>query len=138
VLVDRHGSEDRTARVLWLVTLLILAPLVPALYCGWFPFVIFGFIALYMLQNLWRPVLISRFDVYSDEAKGATLLSIESQAKRLAAMIIAPVLGYVVDLVTTRAIGDLPFWPVAVFGAVVALAFFVTAKTTEQQASLSR
>jgi len=102
---------------------------VPALYYCWFPVIILGFIALYVMQNLWRPVLISRFDAHSDEAMGATILSIESQAKSVATMIIAPGLGYVVDLMQARMIGCLPFWPAAIFGAAVALAFFVTART---------
>ena len=42
-------------------------------------------------------------------------------------MILAPVLGYVVDLVTARDIGSLPFWVAAVFGAALALVFFLTA-----------
>ena len=128
VLVDKHGSEDRTARFLWLMSLLILTALAPALYYCWFTVIILGFIALYVMQNLWRPVLISRFDAHADEAMGATILSIESQAKSVATMIIAPGLGYVVDLMQARMIGCLPFWPAAIFGAAVALAFFVTAK----------
>ena len=34
-------------------------------------------------ERFWRPVLISRFYAHSDEAQGATVLSIESQAKSL-------------------------------------------------------
>ena len=127
VLVDKHGSEDSTARFLWLISLLILTALVPALYYCWFPAIILGFIALYVLQNIWRPVHISRFDAHSESALGATVLSIESQAKSIATMIIAPGVGYAVDVVKARAIGCLPFWPAAVFGAAVALVFFVTA-----------
>jgi hypothetical protein len=128
LLVDRHGSEDRTARFLWLLALLILAALVPALYLSWFAVIILGFIALYAMQNIWRPVLISRFDAHSDKAVGATVLSIESQAKSVSTMVIAPGLGYVVDLVKDRGIGYLPFWPAAVFGAAIALVFFLTAE----------
>lgn len=128
VIVDRHGDEDRTAGFLWLISLWILTALVPALYFRWFPIVIFGFVGLYVIQNLWRPVLISRFGMHSDEVSGATILSIESQAKSVATMVIAPVLGYVVDVMKAREIGGLPFWPAAVFGAVVALLFYITAK----------
>ncbi|MDD2597617.1 MAG: MFS transporter [Kiritimatiellae bacterium] len=133
ILVDKHGSEDQTARWLWLISLLILVTLVPALYYGWFVVVIPGFILLYVLQNLWRPVLISRFDAYSDETMGATILSIESQAKSIATMIIAPGLGYAVDLIKAHGIGSLPFWPAAVFGVIVSLLFWVTAKTPSRR-----
>jgi len=131
VLVEKHGGEDRAARILWLASLLLLAALVPALYVGWFPVIIAGFVLLHVMQNLWRPVLISRFAAHSDEAMGATVLSIESQAKSVATMIIAPGLGFLVDCVTARGIGSLPFWPVAVLGAMIAVAFFVTARPTK-------
>lgn len=129
ILVDKHGSEDQTARFLWLISLLVLITLAPALYYGWFTVVILGFIVLYALQNIWRPVLISRFDMYSDEAMGATILSIESQAKSVSTMIIAPALGYVVDLIKAHEIGALPFWPAAGFGMIVSLLFFLTSRT---------
>ena len=73
-----------------------------------------GFLALYILQNLWRPVLISRFDAHSSEARGATVLSIESQAKSAATMVFAPLMGAAVDFVKSRQIGVSEFWPVAV------------------------
>jgi len=129
VLVDKQGSEEQTSRLLWLISLLVLTALAPALYFCRFSVIILDFIALHVLQNLWRPVLISRFDAHSDEAMGATILSIESQAKSVSTMVIAPGLGYVVDLMNTRSIGCLPFWPVAIFGAAVALTFFATAET---------
>jgi hypothetical protein len=128
VLVDRHGHEDDTARFIWLVSFVILAAMIPLIYFEIYWGMILGFLALYILQNLFRPVLISRFDAHSDEAKGATILSIESQAKSVATMIIAPVLGCAVDLVQKHGIGDTEFWPVAVFGTIVALIFFATAK----------
>jgi hypothetical protein len=81
----------------------------------------------YILQNLWRPVLISRFDAHSDEAKGATILSIESQAKSVATMVIAPVLGFAIDTTKLHGVGTSPFWPLAVLGAAMALLFFLFA-----------
>ncbi len=128
VLVDRHGHEDNTARFIWLVTLLIFAAMAPLIYFRIYWGMILGFLAMYVMQNLFRPVLITRFDTHSDEAKGATILSIESQAKSVATMIIAPCLGWLVDFAQQHGIGQSEFWPVAVFGAVFALLFFVTAK----------
>lgn len=135
LLVDKHGGEDRTARILWQASLLILIVLAPAIYYGRLLIVIVGFMALYVMQNFWRPVLVSRVAAHSDESMGATILSIESQSKAVATIVIAPVLGYVVDLMKTKEIGTLPFWPVAVFGAVVAFAFFVTAPPPIQDRS---
>jgi MFS family permease len=125
VLVHHHAHEDRTARFLWLVLFLVLAAMVPAMYLAIHWVMIVGFVALYILQNLWRPVLISRFDAHSDEAKGATILSIETQAKSVATMVIAPPLGFAIDTAQTHGVGKSPFWPLAVLGAGVALLFIL-------------
>lgn len=128
-LVDHQGAEDKTARFLWGMNLAAFAALIPAIYYGIHWAMILGFAALYVMQNLWRPVLISRFDIHSDEAKGATLLSIENQAKSGSAMIAAPLLGFIVDIVKQRGIGDCEFWPVGVLGALIALGFFLTSRS---------
>ena len=132
VLVDRHGSEDRTAKWLWAVAAAIFLALVPGMYFDLHWAMIGGFVLLYIMQNLWRPVLISRFGAHSDETKGATVLSIESQAKSVATMIIAPLLGCAIDCVSLMRDptgAETWFWPVGALGLVLTLAFFVTAKT---------
>ncbi len=92
---------------------------------------IMSFVMLYVVQNLWRPILISRFDAYSDEAMGATVLSIESQAKSLSTMVIAPVLGLLIDITRNQGIGASEFWPIGVFGLLITLGFFLTARKTK-------
>ena len=84
-----------------------------------------GFIGLSLIQNFWRPILISRFDDFATDSQGATILSIESQAKSVSTMIIAPVLGVAVDFVRGQSLGG-DFWPVAVIAAVIALLIIVT------------
>jgi len=128
-LVDKPGHEDRTARLLWGVSVVIFLALLPGMYYGAHWIMITGFVVLYVMQNLWRPILISRFDAHSDEAKGATVLSIESQAKSVSTMIIAPLLGLAIDIVRYRGIGASEFWPLGVLGAVIALGFFLTARS---------
>ena len=128
-LVDEPGEEDRSARRLWGLYLLAFSLLIPATLCGIHALIIVGFMALTVMQNVWRPVLISRFDAHSHHAKKATILSIESQAKSVSTMIVAPLLGYAIDLVKSHGIsapgGE--FWPIGVLGALVALGFFLTA-----------
>ncbi len=85
-----------------------------------------AFCLLHVLQNLWRPILISRFDIHSTEAQGATILSIESQARRASTMVLAPLVGLVIDLVKDREPGG-SFWPIGALGLVVTLAFFLSA-----------
>lgn len=127
-LVEHHGHEDRASRLLWLVWFVALALLAPAMYFGYYAAVVAGFVALHVLQNLWRPVLVSRFDSHSDEAQGATVLSIESQARGLAVVALAPLLGYLADLAASHEVGRIPFWPVAAVGALLGLLFCLTSR----------
>lgn len=128
-LADGLGGEERASRALWGTNLFIFAALVPAMYFGAHAAMIAGFILLFVLQNLWRPVLISRFDAHGAEEQGATVLSIESQAKSASTMIAAPLLGWAVDLVNSPGLEREVFWPVGLLGAAVALVFFLAART---------
>jgi len=128
-LVNKAGSEDSTARLIWLYMLFTMVLLIPAMFFGIYWIMIGGFMVLYILENLWRPVLISRFDDYCSEAQGATVLSIESQSRSVATMLIAPVVGVIVDFVKSNQIGKSEFWPVAVLGLVISVVFFITAKS---------
>jgi len=127
-LVAHPGGEDRTSRLLWGIGLLVFLVLVPAMFFEVHWAMIAGFLGLYIMQNLWRPVLISRFDANTDERNGATILSIESQAKCLSTMVIAPVLGLAVDLARFWGIGASEFWPMGALGLAIALGFYSTAK----------
>ena len=126
-LVSKAGHEDRTAKLLWGFNVLIFLVLLPAMYYETHWIMITCFVVLYVIQNFWRPVLISRFYAHSDEAKGATVLSIESQAKSLSTMIIAPVLGLTIDLARGYSIGGSAFWPMGALGLIITFGFFVTA-----------
>jgi len=130
-LVSKHGREDKAARLLWGMSVLLFLVLLPALYYSIHWIIISGFILLYVMQNLWRPVLISRFYAHSDESKGATVLSIESQAKSLSTMVIAPVLGLAIDLARNYHVGSGEFWPMGVLGVVITLTFFLTAMNSD-------
>ena len=123
--VDSAGSEDRAAFLIWGMALLVFGVMSVSAYLEILWFVIATFVLLHVLQNFWRPVLISRFDTGGDETQGATLLSVESQGRRLATMGIAPLLGLGVDYVRAAGPGG-EFWPVGALGAALALGFFVT------------
>ena len=87
--------------------------------------VIGAFVLVHVLQNLWRPVLVSRLALSSNESQRATTLSIESMARRVVMMIVAPLLGWAVDAVTTHDVGGM-FWPVGAVGAIIFLFFAIT------------
>lgn len=132
-LVRKTGSEDSTARLIWLCTLFIMVLMVPLMYFGIYWGMIACFIVFHAMQNLWRPVLISRFDAHSDEDQGATILSIESQSKSGATMLIAPLIGAAVDFAKYRQIGKSEFWPAALAGLVLSFFFFVTAARNDKK-----
>lgn len=119
------GGEEKAARLLWKIALGLYLLLTPLLFSKYYYLVVVMFIALYLLQNFWRPLLISRFFARAEDKEGATILSIESQAKTFAAMVTAPVLGIMVDFVKAHGFGG-EFWPVGAAGFIVALAILLT------------
>ncbi len=112
-LVTRAGDESGSALILWRANFLSYAALIPMLLAGWYIGAVIVFILLELIQNLWRPMQVSRFDRVSPGKRRATVLSIESQAKSISAMIYAPVLGLMVD--------NLGLWTLGASGAVIAL-----------------
>ena len=121
-----RGGEDRAGRLIWYADWMVFVCLIPLLWFRLHLIAIVCFIILTTLQNFWRPIMISRINAHSTPEMGATVLSIESQAKSLMTMLIAPLLGLAVD----RAGG---FWPVAVVGALIATAIILTAKPLEDE-----
>lgn len=119
------GGEEQGSRLLWKVAFIIYASLIPLLLFGHYYLAVLGFIALSLIQNFWRPLLISRFDAYATEERAATVLSIESQAKSVSTMIVAPIIGMAVDFVRAQNMGG-EFWPVAAIAAVIALYILLT------------
>jgi MFS family permease len=124
-LTARAGGEERGSRLLWKVVFISYLALAPLLFFELYYVAIAGFVVLAIVQNLWRPILISRFDAYAGETEGATVLSIESQAKSVSTMVVAPVFGVAVDFVRAQGAGG-EFWPVATIGAVIAALILLT------------
>jgi MFS family permease len=124
-LANYAGGEEGGSRLLWMVVSIIYVALIPLLFFEYYYVAVVGFIALSVIQNFWRPILISRFDAYASETQGATVLSIESQAKSVSTMIIAPILGVMVDFARGQSLGG-EFWPVAAVAAVIALVILFT------------
>jgi hypothetical protein len=125
-LVSAAGGEDRAARMMWGGALVVFVGLGVAAFYEMFAGVVAAFIVLHVLQNLWRPILIGRLDERGGDLQGATLLSVESQMRRAATMVMAPLVGLAVDGVSAAGIGG-SFWPIGVLGVAVALPFFALA-----------
>jgi sugar phosphate permease len=124
-LAARAGGEEPGSRLLWKVVFGTYAILVPLLYFGLYQVAVALFVCLSMVQNFWQPVLVSRFDAFASETEGATVLSIESQARAISTMVVAPVFGVAVDFVRANGPGA-EFWPVALIAAVIALVMLLT------------
>lgn len=115
---DWRGGDEGAARFMWWIDLALFALLIPALWFNWYPAIILLFVALAMLQNFWRPGLISRFNAQSTPEMSATILSIEAQSKSLATIILAPLLGWMIDSVGS-------FWPIGIVGTCIAVAILL-------------
>ncbi|HEY32817.1 MAG TPA: MFS transporter [Dehalococcoidia bacterium] len=126
-LASYAGAEEGGSRLLWKVVSVLYLALIPLLVFEYHYVAIVGFIALSLIQNLWRPILVSRFDTFASETQGATILSIESQAKSISTMIVAPILGAAVDFIRGQdgSWGG-EFWPVATIAAVISLIVLFT------------
>ena len=107
------GAEAASTRVWWIYGA-ALAALAAFLWADMAVGAIAIFVFLAALQNIFRPILISRFDDCSEPRFGATLLSVEAQAGSVATVILAPLSGAAVD-----SAGAL--WPVGAVGFAVAL-----------------
>ncbi|MFC2006892.1 hypothetical protein ACFLUQ_01875, partial [Chloroflexota bacterium] len=126
-LANFAGGEQGGSILLWKVVFILYLALIPLLFFKYYYIAVVGFVLLSLIQNFWRPMLISRFDDFASEKQGATILSIESQAKSVSTMLLAPVMGVAVDYLTGRNLGG-EFWPVATIAAIIALYIIITAK----------
>ena len=116
------GDENKAARLLWLIYGASFGLLLLGTITVWTGLAIFSFVVLGVMQNLWRPILVSRVADQAEETAMATVLSVESQAKSLGTSLIAPVIGLAIDLMPKQ----YQFAPIAVMGICVATLAFVT------------
>jgi len=112
-LAERFGGSEKSSRILWGITIVLFLSAAAAIWTNLAAIVISCFVSIIILQNIWRPILMSRIDTVSDAAMGATTLSIDSQAGSFYVMIFAPLMGLAVD--------KAGLWPVALFGGVMAV-----------------
>jgi len=67
------------------------------IYLKIFIVAIAAYILYYLIQNIWRPILVAQYDDYAASSEQATILSIESQTKTVGITIIAPIAGFMAD-----------------------------------------
>ena len=133
-LVRRLGGEERGARSLWRLNLLLFAFLCFGMGLGWHPAIIVGFVALAVVQNVWRPIQIGRIGDRVEPARTATVLSIESQLKSAFVAVTAPLLGFLVDRIASVSpdVATLKFLPVALVGVLAASLILIATRPLPQ------
>ena len=128
-LSAHFGGDDSASRFLWRVMTVTYLVMLPLLALELYTPVIALFFALYLAQSVWRPLIISRFDAYSPETHGTSILSVESQSQTFAKMIFAPALGFLVDLIASSGQGyGGKFWPIAAVGVVISASMALSSK----------
>ena len=138
-LSKRFGGDDHASAFMWWCLSTIYLVMLPCLVLELYSLVIALFFLLYLLQSVWRPLIISRFDAYSPETHGTSVLSVESQAQTLAKMILAPALGFIIDLIADPGSGSGgKFWPIAAVGALISLYMAFSARTGTRELHRSR
>lgn len=115
---DWAGGDSAASRRLWWLQLGVFVGLIVADGTGHLVLLAAVFVAINLLQNLWRPILIARYDQLTEPRQGATIMSIESQARRVATLVLAPAAGYLVDLVGREGGGG-QFWPIGAIGILL-------------------
>ena len=129
----KKGYENAST-FLWKFTFWAYLGMIPFLFFKEYLIAIILFVVLYIIQNFWRPILISRLEQFATETKGATILSIESQSKALATMIIAPILGYLIDVVRLHNLGG-AFYPIGIIGMVISISILLTNRKRNNEIS---
>lgn len=117
------GQESRAAKLLWSISALLFAVLLVGEGTAVASMTITAFVLLHIGQNLWRPILISRLDHATNNANSAVTLSIESQARRMATIALAPLFGLAIDITSHgQALQAGIYWPIGIVGLTMAIA----------------
>ena len=116
---ERSGGTEAAAGRLWIISTLLFLAGGSFILKGWVLAATALMALAAVLQNIWRPIMLSRIDNASDTDSGATVLSIDSQAGSLYVLIFAPLLGLAVDAFGLAA--------AALFGALSAGIFALAA-----------
>ncbi len=111
------GGDVLASRRLWNLFGFAFLILFVGTLTQWMIIATVGFVFLALLQNVWRPILIARVATEATESTMATVLSVESLAKSLGAAILAPLIGWFVDLAPER----YQFAPIAMVGMSIAI-----------------
>jgi sugar phosphate permease len=122
----RLGGDKKAIVSLWGINGILFLLMGGAFLLNNLVLIIITFIAFAVLQNVWRPIIVSRCASCVEGNKRATVLSIESQSKSIFVAIMAPILGFIIDITTkhsttTRSV----FYPIAIIGIIISTSMFI-------------
>ncbi|MBS1229793.1 MAG: transporter [Proteobacteria bacterium] len=138
-LSQRFGDDDGASGFMWWGMTLIYLAMLPCLALDFYYPVLVLFFLLFLMQGAWRPLIISRFDAYSPETHGTSILSVESQSQTFAKMLFAPALGFAIDLIARAGSGGSgKFWPIAAVGVVISVSMVLSVKTGNRRGRIAQ
>jgi hypothetical protein len=128
-LANQSGGESQAAQWIWGTTAFTYCALLGFGLANQIGLVIVAFILLYVLKNVWRPILVSRFDEIAESQEGATILSIESQSQRAGTFVMAPIIGWMIDTLSSND-GPIVVWPIGIVGSLLAMLMYASHRST--------
>lgn len=96
-LVRSLGSKSKTIQFISITSIILMLTASISDFYSIKLVTISCFILLYLLQNIWRPIITGSIAENSDKELLATTLSIESQLSSLTIFILAPIIGLLMD-----------------------------------------
>jgi len=97
IFQEKFDSDKNAIRFMILAAFILTFTSSAGIYFKFFIAAITAYIIYYLIQNLWRPILVAQYDDLAESSEQATILSIESQAKTIGITLLAPVAGYLAD-----------------------------------------
>jgi len=91
------GNEQKASGYISFIASALLMIVCFGVFIQQYVISIIAFVFYYVLQNLWTPIIVSRYDDLSGKHDQATILSIESQTQAVGVMILAPIAGFIAD-----------------------------------------
>lgn len=93
--LKKHYSGTILVNVLFVALTIILIGM--GVFLDYYYIVILGYILIYVIQNLRKPIFIDELDSNMPKSERATMLSIAAQLKSLFIIVLAPLIGWVSD-----------------------------------------
>ena len=97
IFAEKFKSEQTAISAMIFLGFILIFLSSFGIYIKLYLIAILSYIAFYIIQNLWRPILVAQYDNYAENSEQATILSIESQTKTVGITIFAPIAGYLAD-----------------------------------------